>query len=127
MWSLRGSVFVLKQSRLFILAGYPAEQYSGSDESQMSFLPDSFLHAFTHTTSRPFSFFPLPSPPLPHLSALAGQSLPVSIQDILSASSTVCCVVFNDISFSGLPQYSTVLQEKQCINNNSNLNLSNGK
>lgn len=94
----------------------------------MRFLPDSFLHAFTHTTSRPFFFFsPLPSPPFPHLLALAGQSLPVSIQDILSASSTVCCVVFSDISFSGLPQYSTVLQEKQCINNNSNLNLSNGK
>lgn len=110
MWSLRGSVFVLKQSRLFILAGYPAEQYSGSEESQMHFLPGSF----THTSSRPFSFFPLPSPPLPHLSALAGQSLPVSIQDILSASS-VCCVVFNDISSSGLPQYSTVLQKNNVL------------
>lgn len=60
----------------------------------------------SHYFSSFFFFSPLPSPPFPHLLALAGQSLPVSIQDILSASSTVCCVVFNDISFS---RTSTVL------------------
>lgn len=55
---------------LYNYTGYPAEQYSGSDESQMRFLPDSFLHAFTHTTSRPFFlFFP---------SALSSFSTPLS-------------------------------------------------